>query len=872
MHTSYEPYEYERGIQLNMQTKYRGRGLVVLILLVFTLLFVLGNGYALNSSSLTLVNGSANISYFSYDMMNSTYNNSYYGSNSYMDESPTNPNVVLNLCHERLKIGDYIDMVYATVNSEYLSSTLNFKPWVTSVTSYAGPPAYNCTTVNIDYSAHRALYPGYTSPLVLFNGSMPDYDAYASSLELERNTTNTTSSYLFPHLNFFFNGSYDIGVNIIGPPKTYLFSVSKIYDEQARPITTDRPFLHASLVNMTDNATLAFAQLSPQTTFPYMGSLGGGEKLYVNDHLALELKNYNPCDPINQSGYYIMNFSLFDYNESCVSINRTNDVVLNFAGEVLDGNVQNQSPSDPNYNTTCSVTISNSRDITLENFYAQNFYYGLCVENSTVLIYGTGAIDNIHGAQIYGNSTVRIIDLDFANNNSEIKSFAGGKVELIDVNFSTAQINSSFYDATVRAVPILPPLPHTMGWADEIWHINQFIEYERNSEDAYAQISFYYTEPLANGVVTNNVSIFKYSGDYITSNITAPNGSVYSAEIWSGGNWTSLFTLISPSERLIIGPLVTNFSVFAPFGYSSESRGESEEGDGTESGRTPEPDPDPDPEAGSTSGGGGTPARTEFRDILEAGPLKPLLIELGIPENITLMQGEAGEVFYNVTNRGEGVPEILTIGPKVKEGWDYTNSTIYELGIQQTQNGSFLLAPYEKTKPGRYSIPIHVYLPTVNGEVTVVKEFMHVYVTPRGDLRRIRITEYPPEIIVDGLTQQEITFQAKNIGDAPLNNIEVRLGEDGSECILDITGGNAVKIGEETSITYTFQFAEEGECNENIKFYEGEELIGFVPISFVIEDKLSKEELIKISIMSAIVLGWTALTIFVISRRRRRVA
>ncbi|MBN1175382.1 hypothetical protein JXA48_01940 [Candidatus Woesearchaeota archaeon] len=846
----------------------------IFLFLSVLLLLNISLASALISSRFVDVNGNP-VDNLIYDRSNTSYNTTennvsfvagYYGSDSYMDDSGSNPNLFLEVCHPNLTLNDKIDLVYATEDRKKLTSVLTMLPEISSYNSYGiGNDTYQCATVDVDLSGMFALYPGHVLTHIIPNGTVYDYNNFDSSF----------GTYLLPLNDLFFNGSYKVGVSIQGPPKVYYFSVVETFDQYGIPFTRSANQLMTSFLR-GNGSVISTNKLTPSETFTYPGEIVGGETVYVNGLLALELKVYDPCSPINDTGYYILNSSEFSLTEDCILVNRTDNVVINFAGEVIDGDGDETNGSK--VDEKCSVRIEDSQNVTLENFFVQDFYYGLCVKNSTVLVYGTGAYNNYQGAKIYLGSNVKLVDLDLMNNDSEIKSFYNSTVELVDVNFTTAHLKADIRDAMVKAVPVPPPSLQQLNISTNSRDINQYIQVSNMSvNNSYAQISFYYTDPMPNKVTVNNISIYKYNGSFYKQNDTVyiVNGTPYLAngDMWANGNWTKLFTTISPSESLILGPMLTSFSVFAPFGYSTLSEGEDQPGDGTTAGTVPkpEPDPQPKPEAGSTQGGGGTPAKTQYRDIFEVGPLKPIVIQLDIPKNVTLMQGEAGEVIFNISNLGDGVPDILTVGPKVLNGWEHTNSTIYELLPDETRMGSFMIAPYEKQKPGTYQVPIHVWLPSDGEDVTLVKQFMDVTVIPRGDLKRIRVEEYPPEIQATPFSEQEISFNIKNIGDAPLDHIIVKL--DSSNCLLDIQGNEQkIKVGSSGQVTYKFSFADKGDCDYNLKFYDGSDLIGFVPLKISVSDKFTKEELIKISIMTIIVIGWTALSVLIISRRRKQVA
>ncbi len=838
-----------------------GKKTILLFVLLLGILLTAGVSQALISGRLELGDGTP-VTVFDFDRKgqyvmtaNTSVNNSF-GSDSYMDTGYSNPDIFLKVCHPNLTIGQRIDLVYLTEDETKLTSVLNYPAQVTFTNTYADSfGLYNCTRVNIDLSSKNAVYPGYTHPVIIDeNASETDYLSY----------TNQSDYIVLPMLPLFFNGSYRMGVNVIGPPKKYLFTTVDVFDASKNINPRKEPKLMTSLLN-SNNSVLNSAQLSPGETLNYTGDIVGGETVVINDLLALELKQYSPCDPINESGYYIMNSSKFNYNDTCIVVKDLKNVVVNFGGEQIDGD-NNQSMADD----LCSVTIENSQDVTLENLRVYQYYYGICIKNSSVTLYGDGAKYNEFGAIVFDNSTATFVDISFDNIDSEIVSKDNSTIRLVKLNFSTAFLKSTFRDVVVRSVKNLPPLLNVSN----MMHIDQFIQYEANGPDAYAQISFYYHEPMPNGVVTNNLSIYEYNGSYNITNVTrfdnVTNTSyVDQVQQWEGGDWKKIFTIISPSESLIIGPNQSNFSVFAPFGFSTISKGESEPGDGNDSGTTPRPQPTPQPEAGSTEGGGGTPARADYKDIINVGPLKPIIIQLDLPDNITLAQGEAGDVVFNISNLGDGKPSELIVRPLPRPGWDYTNTSVYNLEPGETRQDSFQLAPYIKEIPGKYTLVAKVYFPSVNGTAAIASDVMTVYVLPRGDLKRLRVLEYPPEIVVPPFSEQDISFLVKNIGDANLDDVEVKLEK--SNCLLDIAGNNSLSVGQTNTMSYHFMFGGKSECQYNLKFYDGDELVGFVPLKFVVTNKFTKKDVAKLSFMTIFILAWTALTAFVISRRKKRI-
>jgi len=516
---------------MTMQTK---QG-VLLCVLVVSMLFLMSGAYALVSSQIERGDGTP-INTFDFDWrtqyLNTTTNNSF-GSDSYMDLSPTNPDVFLHVCHPNLSEGQFLDVVYATRDERILSSILQQKAYISYTNTYADAEGlYNCTRVNVDFSSDYAVYPGFLRAVLIHtNATDVNYNAY----------TNTSDYTLFSPMNLFFAGEYQMGVNVIGPPKQYLFTTVNVYDAFGHLNTRHEPKLLTSIMS-PNNTVYESARLSPRESLSFGGDIVGGETVIINDLLALELKQYNPCDPINASGYYMMNSSKFNHNESCIVIKDMENVVINFGGEQIDGDgLENGSLTED----LCSVTIENSKDITLENLRVYEYYYGICIKNSSVTLYGDGAKFNEFGAIVFGESTATLVDISFDNIQSEIIAVDNSTVHLVQLNFSSAFVKSTFTNALARSVRTIPPLLNVT----DMMHIDQFLQFEPTGPWASAQVSFYYEEPMPNGVVTNNLSIYKFNGSYNLENVTRVNTTTnisYIEEVqrWSGGDWEKLFTII----------------------------------------------------------------------------------------------------------------------------------------------------------------------------------------------------------------------------------------------------------------------------------------------------------------------------------------
>ncbi|MFH1590891.1 MAG: hypothetical protein ABIC95_03100 [archaeon] len=830
-----------------------------LIVLLGSIAGVILGASAFSNTSLIYSNATS-IDYLRFDREGASLQDHLYGSESYMDNSVVNPNIMVDICHDNLTVGQYLDLHYMTLSANQTGSLLHYLPLVTStftriIGNGTNTTNATCARVDVDLSSQYALFPGYVTAF-LYQPAIVDING---------TNTSTLLRYIGEKAHQFLNGSYQIGIRVDGPPKTYYLSIVDVYDEYGSEIAgRDRDYLFTSLVNRS-NYTLNEARLRPGSTMAYTGSFRGGEMVYVNQIPSLEIKIYEPCGQINDSGYYIVNASVFNHNETCLTINNTDNLVVNFAGEIFDGD---GAENGSFLNGTCPVIVTGSQNVTIEDLATQQFYYGICIENSSVTIFGRGASNNKIGAFIKTNSGVSLINVYFSNNETELISQNDSTVKFTNVSFTSADLMANFQDVIVKAVANPPPPPAIEGMMD----IEQWIEFRAQDNSSYAQISFVYEEPLPNDVVVDNMSIYKFNGTYGVVNISweeEVNGSnvtySYLTTNWTGGNWTKLYTLISPSEALIIGPNVTNFSIFAPFGFEGEPQPEPE----------PEPSPDPSPSPGASpgqgGGGGGDSSGAEDTHVVEEpdAPFTPehFRLNISLPSNISLQQGEPGIVEFNLTNFERFSIHNITILPRVPRGWDYTNASFDVLGGGNNTLGEFHIAPYLKTLPRDYIIPVDV-LVTTNRTFKVSTTFIKVFVLPRGNLSRMKILEYPPVLQMGPNQVLNVTFLAENIGDVDLTNITIEFDE--TPCLVAIEGRNNLPWKETRLLSYTFEASAAGLCDYNLKFYSQDKLVGFAPISIIIKQKLTwQDQPLKMSALLLLLAVWSVITVFIITRRRK---
>ena len=817
--------------------------LIILMLIVPALSF---------QANLTYRNGTQ-IDQIFYDRAGLIAGSNTYGSDSYMDHSHTTPNLFIDVCHPNLEIGQQFDLVYSSMNNSLLYSALYYRPQVHSLSErIINGTLMNCTIMDVSLAATKTLFPGYLTPILVPENSTYDWSDYNTSVVEELDTLPT-----------FLNGSFDVGISVDGPPKRYFITPVSAYDQSSQEITQNAQELLLSFLDANNNSMneerLALGESMIQTQ-----EITGGETVYINDILSLEIQVYDPCDPINGSGYYIMNKSVYNQNNTCIEINNSANLVINFADEIItgDGNSTGSKSND-----TCAVTIKNSEHVTIENLKTANYYYGVCVKNSTVTIFGTGSTANIRGAKIDENSTVNLVDLLFTNEESEIVSQNNSVVNFYSVNVTTAMLDSSFKNVIVKEVTSLPePLD-----IPDLVNISQFVEYVQNGNDSYAQMSFHYEDPLPNNGAIDNVTIYKYTRGITTYTtdtlINETDNSTYTVtyENTTSGNWTEVFTLVSPSQQLIMSPNMTSFSIYAPFTNEAQPVPDPDP--------QPDPQPNPTPESGGGSGAGGTPTAPQFDDFGDS-VAEPVVLNLTVPENLSFMQGEVGQINFTIENIGNGDSGNLVVGPQTRRGWDSSNQTLDNLKVGESYEGQVMIAPYEKELPGDYLVPVTIRVYDDNDNlVKLLSEVVKVKVTPRASLKRIKILEYPPEIIYTAYSEIDVAFLAENIGDFDLTNLSMVM--DDSPCIRRVEGDLKDMIkGEQTKLKYRFYFDKGGICQTNMRFYSNDELVGFLPLNFRDEDRatisLPITTIGKQAVWIIIFIIWTILTIVVIERRRKR--
>lgn len=828
---------------------------IFLLFSLFSVLLVINSAFSLNASFLiqNFTNDSnQTFSIFNqdllYDRYNQTFANLTFGSNSYMDYSPTNKNLFLKLCDSRLRPGQIVDLVYASFSKNITKSVLSLPLQINAIVD-------NCTLLDVVFSSTEALYPGKVLALV--------YDNYSDYL----NKTPDLNISDLTYLNSVLNGSYKISVYIDAPPKVYYFSVDKVFDDKNLTIDRLESGLVVSFVN-SSNVSAFEGILAPKQTFTYTKDMVGEEKIFVNGLESLRIKVINdPCTKINESGYYVVNNSKLNYNSTCMVIENQSQVVINFGPEIIDGDGSiNGSLSED----SCPIVIRNSQNISLERLKTQDFRYGVCIYNSTVTLIGDASSYNIDGILVTNKSKAKIVNFIInVSNSSEIIAEDDSIVSLVNVSIPTAKLTSDFEDSIVNSVKQEPPKPNITGLLD----IGQFVEYtpsEKNNNDSWAIIKFHYDEDILDYVTTDNISVYEYNGTFVNTTLTTFDNITNTTTTeqlvgWVNGTWKRLYTLVSPSEQLIMTLNLSNFSVFAPFGFKKPPEPQPE----------PEPQPVPQPTQGESSGQGGSPQPSggsgqptqipiETNEEKPKFPL-PLTLKLELPKNVTLMQGEAGSYFFNLTNLGNATVYNLSVFHEVLKGWDTSIQFIENISPQTKINRSLELSVYEKAIPKTYYVPVVVNVTIGNESREVTRKLLKVIVIPRGNLSRLMVLEYPRTVVLEPNSKQEIAFFLKNIGDRNLPNLTIKY--EPNPCIEYINGSGFLNYSEEKTLLYTFKSKDVSKCKTDyyLKFYSNGKLVGFAPITFVVKRKnllikFFETSELKLFITFILLLIWTLIT------------
>ncbi len=761
------------------------------ILLFFSFFYACSGFYA------ELVNASGIPMNLSYDLSNQTGHASW----SYKDVSLKNPNTYLKICNVSSSGYYFIDLQYASESGNLSSSVLDLKPEVYLNASQ------NCSLVDIDISAFRALYPARPFVVLYYpNGTV-------------------AGRY---KLNEYFAGSYKVGVDVDSVDKiTYLYIFPK--DEEGNEINVSYPAIFVSIIR--DNKSVAEKLTSPKIATEFNYTFQDEEKVYVNGMLSLKIKTFQPCGVINESGYYIINTSAWNVNSTCLIIENVSNTFINFANHTIDGNYLTNGTKRAD---VCGVYIRNAENVSIYDARVENFGKGICIEDSkNVKIYGTHTTENLEA--IYAkNSTAEIYTISLSSEREEVIA-NNSLIKLHDVRIpKTTRISLEGVNYAVERVD--NPPPDKPGYRN----INQFAKITAIANASWVyRITFHYKYPLPNNV-THVVYISKVDGVYINGvwknlsyhdyeaskkDFVDKNGTLISGYAWIDKNFTS-------------------FSIFIPYGINV-----------TVKKPTPVPKPVPKP----------TPMPSKIAGEKEK-VIPPKVNLTLITKNITLQQGETGVIEFEVINEGTIDVSNVAVRAFVRKGWVSQDFIIPNLRPGEKIKGRLYIKVFDDEVPGIYYIPVKALLAATGGVLDT--EMLKVKVIPRKRLAKLDILEVLPYLVLPENSKVPVSILVKNTGDYDLHNVRLEI-EGAKGCIKKIEGSYDVKKGEKKVLTFYIytQKAKSKKCTGVYVLKAKEGIVGMYPVIVKIRPQTLME---KIKIFPILYFIWTIITLAIIYRRLRK--
>jgi len=748
-----------------------------------------------------------------YDIINTTTNTSW----SYRDNSLRNDNIYVRICNiTDHYIGRLVDLAYASESGNITYSLLEVKPMITSIKN-------NCALVDIDISSHKALYPAIPF-ILIYNFSKESYNI---TQNISGNITNITLyrtivNYEWFKVNQTMNGSYEVGVDVDDIGKNIYIKIQSALDDMKRKISPPKSGYVIITIKNSTNHIIGEGISTADTPIKFNYMFKGRETVYVNGIPSLKIKLFNPCGIINETGYYILNFSKWNHNDTCIIVENISNVVINFANKTIDGDKNLTYQRE-----TCAVLLRNAANITLQDIRVEQFRYGVCIFNSTgIKIIGTHASDNIQGIYM-SKSKVKIIHLLFSDKLSEIFAINDSFIKVERSRCSSANFSINAKDVLIKSVDNPPPNPE--GLED----IEQWLFVNNTNTNSWAIIMFDYTLPLPNNVVLMSVIIYK-------TNATQINGT------WTNDTWQPVATIIDTINRKISTGNVTEFSIFAPFGEKTNI---------TQPVPTPQPTPRPTP----------TPATTAERKEYPPQPAPPLVDLQLEKKEITLQQGESGRVKFNITNLGEFPVFDVIVRAEVRRGWDTADIVFDKIEINETKDGFIYLTVYENEIPGEYIIAVKAIVNNLTADIETLK----VRVIPREKIARMEIVELAPILTFVENSVVSIPVLVKNTGDFDLTNITLTI-ENAERCIEWVNGSSNLSIGEQKPLVYKAKTKSAlQECRSVFVLISNEGAVAYSPIIIRIVPfsiLMLFPEWLKITHIVFVI--WSIILIYLLRRKR----
>ena len=735
-----------------------------------------------------------------YDYDNATQ----YTSWSYKDSSLRNPNVFMRLCNLTNDFYNvFLDLRYATESGNLSESLLSLLPLV-NLTNLSS----SCKFVDIDISSFKALYPAY--PFFYLLNSSANSSVIAKYKLLES-----------------FNGSYKVGIDVDNVDKITYITITEIYDDKGGLINTSYPKLYITILKNT--TPVAEGKTAPRSPLPFNYTFVDEEEVYVNGILSLKVKTFEPCGVINESGYYILNASAWNVNDTCIVLENVSNTFLNFANLTIDGDYTiNGSLRED----VCGILIRNSENISLYDTRVENFGKGVCVKNSRgVKIYGTHASENLKGIYVE-NASAEIINIILDAKEEEIFGIKNSYLKLKEVKLpQDTKISFEASDIALRDVP--DPPPDREGYKN----INQFSNITKTENDGWVyKITFHYTYPLPNNV-THVVYITKVDGIYLNGTWANLTYQDFQASKQDFSDETGKIT----HGYAWIEENFTDFSIFIPYGLNITA---------------PQPVPQPQPRP--------TPTPSQIIGRVEKAIPPKLNLTLHTYE-ITIQQGETKEIGFNLSNEGDVDVYNAMVLALIRKGWLTAGVNFDLVRTGETKISKFYLKVYENEIPGVYYIPVKAILKDNN--ITVDVEILKVRVVPRQRIAKIDILEILPYLSLPEYSKVPISILVENTGDYDLHDLKLSI-EGAEKCIEKVEGKYDLKKGEKKSLTFIVYTKNAGQkCTGVYVFKSREGTVGMYPVIIKIRPK-TLVEIIKI--FPIIYIIWTLFTVFTIYRRLKK--
>ncbi len=754
---------------------------LLIILSIFLSSFYTNEAYALNIN-VTSHNGTF-LPVLNYDFDDSTNFTSF----SFKDNSLANPNAFVKLCgkvNNESQSNKFIELAYTNQNCSEVLPLSVLPSEVSNINASS-----NCSLTDVDLASYEALYPGVLSVLILNSSSLFKY-VNASSNSTTGNSSNTTQTIRklsnivsCERTNTILNGSYKLDVDVNDVSKTVSFDIKRILDSSGRDIPFNENYgrIIVDLINKT-NSTIGTEVIHPKDRATFNYTFQGGEKVYINGLLSLKVITFNPCGALNKSGYYMLNASAWNKNQSCIVIQNISKITLNFANKTIDGD---GSLNGSMKNNSCAVIIKDASNITIEDLRTEQFHYGLCIYNSSgINVKGTYDKANLKGVIVENSRGVSINDISVNNSDVEIYTI-NTTINLNKIHSPSANFSLNAHDVFVKTVRNPPKEP------DGLVNISQWLTVKNSSDKSWAIVTFHYEKPLPNNALESTLDLYKY--DY---NANRTNGT-----------WYAVPSYTDKIHKMIYSINISNFSVFVPLGEEVVAQP-----------KTPPPTP---PTTGHIQ-------QKVISNMMNVPPQpRPPRVRLRLLNHtIKLEQGQSGYVKFNITNLGETIVDLYVKANISRAGWKSPTVKIPKLKRYETLNGTLYLSVYDNEIPGTYLIPVNARV----SNMTIDTDVLKVIVIPRGKQAKMKIIESAPKVTFIENRNYDFPVLVKNIGDYNLTNITLHF-DYADDCIDSVRGSYNLSMGEQKTLNYKVKVKKAyNSCDAILILKSNQKAIAFAPI------------------------------------------